>query len=119
LGLTDAGSGIRVEYTWIVETLHSVFFQDRQNALKAMLTLTEDAANEKPRALLRERAMEPLMEMARWRHLPHALPAYLLLGRALGKADDEIQKEWVSGEREAVLQAIAKERKKETEQRKK
>lgn len=117
LGLADRGSGIRVEYTWIVETLRSVFFQDRQNALQAMLTLTEDPAADKPRAMLRDRALEPLIEMARWRHLPQALPAFLLLGRTMGKADAETQKDWVSGDREAVIQAIVKEVAKE--QRKK
>ena len=97
LGAADPKSGIKVEYTWIVEMLHSVFFQDRQNALKAMLTLTESPAAERPRLLLRERAVEQLAEMARWRHLPHALPAFLLLGRTMGRTDEETQQQWLAG----------------------
>lgn len=112
LGRADPATGIRVEYTWIVETLHSVFFQDRQNAIQAMLTLTEKADDDRPRQLLRERALDALADMARWRHLPHALPSFLLLGRAVGKADAEIQKEWVAGNREAVIEKVLKEHRK-------
>jgi hypothetical protein len=112
LGVRQPAAGVRVEYTWIVETLYSVFFQDRQNALRAMLVLTESESEARPRELLRERALEPLAEMARWRHLPHALPAFLLLGRAVGRSDAEMQEEWVKGDRAAVVERLLKEQRK-------
>ena len=106
----DAAFGARVEYTWIVEMLHSVFFQDRQNAVKALLTLTE-TGGERARKLVHERGLESLAEMARWRHMPHALPAFLLLTRAAGMAEEEIQKQWVSGDRETAITKILRESK--------
>jgi len=44
-----------------------------------------------------------LTEMARWKHLPHALPAFILLGRMAGRSESEIQAAWAKGEREIVL----------------
>jgi hypothetical protein len=102
LGLANKSAGIRVEYTWIVEMLHSVFFQDRQNAIQALLTLS-DGGLAGPRELIRERALDPLAEMARWRQLAQALPAFLLLGRAAGIPDAELEKQWVDGNRETVI----------------
>ena len=110
LGMAQAELGIRVEYTWIVEMLHSVFFQDRQNAVKALLTLT-DAGDERSRKLLRERGLDALAEMARWRHLPHALPSFLLLGRAAGLAEAETQKQWLAGDRETVIAKVLRDNK--------
>lgn len=105
-----AKSGVRVEYTWVVEMLHSVFFQDRQNAVKALLTLT-DVRDERSRQLLRERGLEALAEMARWRHLPHALPSFVLLGRAAGLDEAETQKQWLAGDREAVIAKVLRDSK--------
>jgi len=41
--------------------------------------------------------MPSLYEMARWRHLAHALPAYLLLGKVAGVAEQEVQGECFPG----------------------
>ena len=52
--------------------------------------------------------MPALYEMARWRHLAHALPAYLLLGKVAGVAAQEVQAEWEAGRREEMLARIEK-----------
>jgi hypothetical protein len=52
---------------------------------------------------LRERTLPSLIEMARWKHLPHALPAYILLGRTAGIPEKELQDSWAKGERERVI----------------
>jgi len=110
LGTVDKSTGIRVEHTWLVEMLNSVFFQDRQNAVRALLTLT-DAGAAGPRELLRERSLDVLAEMARWRHLPHALPSFVLFGRAAGMADADLEKEWVAGNRDAVIAKVLRDNK--------
>lgn len=102
LGFSDPQLGIRVEPTWMVEMLDSVFLQDRQNAMRALLTLTEKRP-ESWLALLKERSSPTLAEMARWKHLPHALPAFLLLARTAGLPDAEIEKRWVAPDREASI----------------
>lgn len=94
---------IEVSPVWFVEALNSLVWQDRSTAVMTLLTLTE-GSDPKPRALLWERSMDALAEMARWKHLPHALPAFILLGRAGGVPEAEIQKAWESGNREAFIQ---------------
>lgn len=93
---------VRVSPTWLIEMLNSLLWADRFAASEALATLSEtrDAGL---LALLRERALPVLAEMARWQHLPHALPAYLVVGRALEWPEDRLQEEWKQGRREAVL----------------
>ncbi len=93
--------------TWIVEMLHSLDWSDRQQAIQVLLTLSE-VRDPKMMELLRERSRDTLIEMARWKHLPHALPAYVLLGRSAGMAETEIERTWAADEREKTIAAILK-----------
>jgi hypothetical protein len=97
-------AAIMVSATWFVEMLHSLIWTDRNNAAVALVTLTE-TRDEKVVALLRERALPELVEMARWQHLPHALPGFILAGRVAGMKEEDIQEAWKSGERERVISA--------------
>ena len=106
LAQTDPQSEVRVAPTWMVEMLHSIVWSDRQNAVRVLLNLTE-TREEKLLALLRERAPQTLAEMARWKHLPHALPYFLLLGRSSEWTEDEIQKAW-NENREAAIERMLK-----------
>jgi hypothetical protein len=103
--LKHPGAGIRIAPTWPVEMLNSIVWSDRKGAVDLLLTLSE------PREpavldLIRQRAAPQLVEMARWNSLPHALPAYILLGRAAGLSESEIQESWSKGEREARIAAM-------------
>src|SRR3712207_7842982 len=40
-------------------------------------------------AMLRKQAHASLVEMSRWKHEPHALPAFILLGRTAGIRSEE------------------------------
>jgi hypothetical protein len=46
--------------------------------------------------------------MAHWRHMQHALPAYLLLGRIAGVPDAELEKAWADGASQTKLEEIDK-----------
>ncbi len=100
-------SAARIEPTWPVELLHSIYLGDRMEAAEFLLALTE---NRDPRALelIKQRALAPLLEMARWRSLRHALPAYILLGRLAGWKDEEIERSWAAGEREKLISSLSK-----------
>jgi hypothetical protein len=104
LAMREPESGIPVSPTWFVEMLHSLIWTDRNNAAVALVTLTENR-DQKTLDLLRERVLPELKDMARWRHLPHALPACILLGRVAGMREEEIQDAWNKGERERVISA--------------
>ena len=106
LATKDPKSGVKVSPTWLVEMLNSVTWTDRNNAAIALVTLTENR-DASLLAHLRERAFSSLVEMARWKHLPHALPPYILLGRVAGIPEKELQDTWSRNQREAIIKRAA------------
>lgn len=100
-------SEIKISATWFIEMLNSIIWGDRNNSAVALVTLT-DTRDEKVLEQLRERAMPALAEMAAWKHLPHALPAYILLGRAGGMKEEELQDAWSKGQRTTVINTVIK-----------
>jgi hypothetical protein len=102
---------LKVSPTWLIEMLKSVTWTDRNNAAVALVTITE---TRDPGALdqLRERALTSLVEMARWEHLAHALPAYILLGRVAGIPEKELQDAWSHDQRELIIKRAASSNKK-------
>ena len=94
---------IHIEPTWFVQLMNSVVWSDRRNASLALVNLT-DNRDPDTLALIRESALNSVVEMARWHDLEHALPAFILAGRLAGLDEKEIQTAWLSGDREPVLQ---------------
>ncbi len=94
--------GIRIRPTWLIEMLNSLVWTDRTTAAVNLVNLTEER-EEEVLSQIRERALASLIEMAQWKHLAHALPAFILLGRVAGMKEEEIQKAWETGAREAVI----------------
>ena len=107
LAAKDPSQGIQVSPTWFIEALDSLIWQDKTTSAATLVTLTEGRP---VRVLdhLKERAVPTLAVMARWKHLPHALPAFILMGRIHGVPEEEIQKAWSEGRREAFLAGLVK-----------
>lgn len=97
---------IRLEPTWFIELMNSIVFSDRRDAALALVNLTE-SPDPGALALLRERALPSVLEMAKWHDLKTALPAFILAGRLAGLDEKEISQAWVSGDRESVLSAAS------------
>jgi len=95
---------IKVSPTWFIEMLNSLSWTDRNKAVMALQILT-DSRDANILAQLRERALPALIEMARWKSLGHALPAYVLVGRVAGLAEEQIQEAWSRGDRDFVIAA--------------
>jgi hypothetical protein len=95
--------GLRIEATWIVEMLNSIVLGDRQQAALALVTLTEQR-NAATLDLIRERALPSLVDMARWKTLRYALPAFLLVGRTAGVPEPELLDQWRQGGRETAIE---------------
>jgi hypothetical protein len=100
-------SEITIAPTWFIEMLNSLVWTDRNNAAVALVNLTE-SRDESTLEQLRTRALPSLVEMARWKYLAHALPAYIIIGRLSGMPEMEIQDIWSKGERERVIAAVVK-----------
>ena len=117
LAVKQPDLGIHISPTWFVEMLNSVVLSDRMRAAKALLNLT-DSHRPETLAMLRERALPALAEMAQWHSLNYALPAFMLLGRVGGYSDKQIQERWTSGDRtQMVLRILAAEKKKHKQER--
>ncbi len=96
---------IHIEPTWYVELLNSVVWSDRRNAALELVELTQDHDPD-TLALIRQRALPSVIEMARWHDLNHALPAFILAGRIAGLDEKQIQTAWVGENREEVLKTL-------------
>ena len=93
---------LRISPTGLLDMLDSAVLSDRVEAVKALLTLT-DGRDQSVLDLLREHALPPLAEMARWKTPRYALPPFLLLGRAAGLEDSQTQESWQKDDRESVI----------------
>jgi hypothetical protein len=100
--LAFAVAGVKVEATWFIEMLNSLSWTDRMRAMGVLQILTE---SRDPAVLeqLRTRALASLEEMAGWKTLEHALPAYLLLGRVAGIPEKELRDAWARGDRDKMI----------------
>lgn len=106
LAAKQPSPGLRIPATWFVEMLNSIALSDRTRAAAALVNLTDKDA--KP-ALeqIRVRALPSVVEMARWRTLRFALPAFILVGRMAGLTEKQIEERWTKGEREAVIRRVS------------
>jgi hypothetical protein len=93
----------KVSPTWLVEMLNSVELSDRLEAAKALLTLI-DHRNPSAVAQLRDRALDALAEMARWKTPRYALTPYLMLARVADVPEEEALQRWQKGDQESVIQ---------------
>jgi hypothetical protein len=105
LARLNPASEVKVSPTWFIEMLNSLSWSDRNKAVGALSTLTE-TRDPQVLAQLRERALPALIDMARWKSLGHALPAYVLLGRVAGWTEEQIQESWSRGDRDSVIAAV-------------
>jgi hypothetical protein len=94
--------GIRISGTWFVEMLNSIVLSDRLKAASALVNLTEKD-DRKLLDQVHDRALSSVLEMAQWKNLRYALPAYILLGRIAGLDEQKIQDSWKRGDRAAVV----------------
>lgn len=99
--------GVLIQPTWLIEMLNSIVWSDRRHATNILMNLTDDR-DPKTLALIRERALDSVIEMARWQKLDHALPAFILAGRLAGIPEPEIHNAWTNGDRESVLEKALK-----------
>jgi hypothetical protein len=98
----DPDEEVKVPATWFIEMLNSLSWSDRTQAARFLVNLTDER---EPRVLLqiKERAFDAIVEMAKWKQAEHSLPAYILLGRISGFAEEDLQHAWSTGERALMI----------------
>ena len=107
LAASNPGAGLKISPLPFISMLNSVVWTDRNNAATVLVNLTE-RRDRTILAELRKRALPALTEMARWKHLAHALPSYILVGRVAGLPEKELQDLWSAGKRETVIRKVAR-----------
>ncbi|MEP6591576.1 MAG: hypothetical protein ABJC19_10375 [Gemmatimonadota bacterium] len=90
-----------------IALLHSPVWSDRNKAAGALEVLTRPRDRGVLDALTQ--AIDPLVEMARWRSEGHALSAFLVLARIANYSDEAAFDLWKRGEREVVIMSILRE----------
>ena len=115
----NSDSSVKIEPTWFIEMLNSLSFTDRNQALGVLQILTDPKGTQRGDdsvlGQLRDRALSSLVEMARWKSLNYALPAFVLVGRLTDLTDSQVQDAWARGDRESVIaKAMAAAKKKKS-----
>ncbi|MFN0100491.1 MAG: hypothetical protein ACKV2U_00210 [Bryobacteraceae bacterium] len=107
LGKLKPESEIVISPTWFVEQMNSLIWSDRNKAAYALVTMTENR-DAQTLAMLKDRALDAMTDMARWKHLPHALPGFILLARTAGWEEKRIQETWAAGTHLPAIEQIVK-----------
>ncbi len=96
---------IKILFESFAAMLNSIEWTDRN---KSSLVLGELTAKRdvKLLALLREKALDSLIEMARWKIDGHAIMPFVILGRIGGLSEDEIGQSWTGGRREEFINRV-------------
>lgn len=87
--LAKANPELKLRPGWFIPALSSPSLEERLQATEALL-LAFDPGDDTAATLLKNNALTPLFEMARFRYAPHARPALLLLARLAGMPESDI-----------------------------
>jgi hypothetical protein len=90
-----------------VDMLNSIDWTDRNKSSAVLVPLTE-RRDPALLTLLRQHALQSLIEMARWKALGHAFGACLILGRIGNLPEGALKDQCWNGDREAVISAALK-----------
>ena len=97
--------GVGVSPTPFIDLLFSSQWTDRNKSSLVLMQLTQQRDPELLRTL-RDQAIEPLLEGARWTNPGHSLPfLFIILGRIEGIPEDRLKKLAATGDKTEVIQA--------------
>jgi hypothetical protein len=101
----NPSSHLAVPAAPFVDLLNSIDWPDRNKSSAALLQLTEG----RDTALLsdlRSRALDSLIEMARWKSPGHAYMPFVVLGRVAGMTEETINAAWERRDPEVLIKIV-------------
>jgi hypothetical protein len=97
---------LQVPIERVIPLLYSIEWTDRNKTSLALYSLSE-SRDPALLAALKAKALEPLLEMARWQSEGHAFPGYFIVARIAGVSDEEAFRAFQAGEREQILARVS------------
>jgi HEAT repeats len=94
----------KIPYDNFIALLGSLVWTDRNKAALALNKLTEERSYVLVEQIWRQ-ALQPLVDMARWKNLGHSTPALEILMRIAALPDDSVAKATTPAAREEIIQA--------------
>jgi hypothetical protein len=101
-----AGTGASIPAGDFIEMLSSGIWTDRNKASMVLLRLTEKRDKELL-AEIRGDAVEPLIEIARWRNTGHAFAARMILGRVAGIEESKLVELAEKGQVDKIIESLS------------
>jgi hypothetical protein len=105
--MARAQAKIKIPWSPFIELLNSAVWGDRNKSSITLFLLTQQR-DPVLLAQLRDRALESLVEMSRWKSRGHAQPSFIILGRIAGLPEQEIFEAWERNDRETIINAATK-----------
>jgi hypothetical protein len=90
-----------------VEMLNSIEWYDRNKSSFVLYQLTANR-DEAVLSSLRQHALQSLVEMARWKSPAHSQLPFFILGRVGNISEEEINKAWMTGSRQHLIDTVSK-----------
>ena len=106
-GQSSPALKITVPYEPFIDLLNSIAWTDRNKASLALMELTEKR-DPALMGLLKTRAFDSIVDIARWTNPGHSMAGILILGRMAGLPDAEIIAMFERGEKDKIIAAARK-----------
>ena len=87
--------------------INSISWTDRNKSSLVLLSLT-NSRNKKLLNQLKQQALKPIVDMAKWKSNGHSIPGYIMLGRIAGWSDKEIMDGANSNKEASIERMLAK-----------
>jgi len=85
----NPGLKIKIPADPFIDMMNSISWTDRNKSSIVLLSLTNSRDKELLKQL-KQQALKPIVDMAKWKSNGHSIPGYLMLGRIAGWSDKEI-----------------------------
>jgi hypothetical protein len=98
---------IKIPADPFIHMINSISWTDRNKSSFVLLSLT-NSRDKKLLKQLKQQALKPIVDMAKWKSNGHSMPGYTLLGRIAGWSDKEIMDSVNSDRIETIKQMLTK-----------
>jgi hypothetical protein len=104
---SNPGLKIEIQADPFIEMINSISWTDRNKSGFVLLALT-NSRNKKLLNQLKQQALKPIVDMAKWKSDGHSMPGFMMLGRIAGWSDKDIMEGSRNDRDETIKQMLTK-----------